>query len=202
MLSVTGFFEAEFFPRAFLVDAHQEFLGEDDVAGVAGDTKVVDVHPDGVNGAGFGAESAEAAAKDVDVKPFGELLDMRIGRLAWRDVDAVARTDSLAEHTGGATHSAVLLECQAVTAPPAVGNGPFNFGILVGRRSDFSFSKLFETEHLGDMERHVLPEVGVGDPEPPDDFDPVDLLRDGHFNGDGGDFFVHVYVKVLCSGFA
>lgn len=183
--------ETEFLPRAFLIDAEQEFLGVDDIACMTSEVEVLHIHSDGVNRTGFGAETAEAAAQDVDVEPLGELLDVGVGRLTGGDVDAVAGADSLAEHTSGATHRAVLLDGQTVTTTPAVGNGALDFGILVGRRSDFSLAELFQTEGFGYVERHIAPEVGVGDPEAADDFDPVDLLRDADVHGDGGDFFVH-----------
>jgi len=157
--------------------------------------EVVHVHADGVDGAGFGAEPAIAAAQDVDIKPLGEFLDMRVGRFAGGDVDAVAGADRLAEHTGGAAHRAVLLDGQAVAASPAVVDRALDFGVLVGSRSDFAFGP--DAEHDADVVSHIGHEVAVGDPEALDDLNPVYLLRDSHIDGEGGDFFVHVCDVVL-----
>jgi len=140
-----GFLQHHFFPRAFLVDPEQEFLGVDDVARVAGEVEVLHVHADRVNRAGFGAKTAEAAAEDVDIEPLGEFLDHRVGRFAGCDMDAVARTDGLAEHAGGTAHRAVLLDSQPVSPAPADVYRALDFGVLVGRRGDFAV--LFGAEH-------------------------------------------------------
>ncbi len=167
---------------------------------MTGEVEVLHIHANRVHRASFGAKAAEAAAEDVYIEPLGELLDGRVGRFAGGDMDAVARADRLAEHTGGAAHCAVLLLGEAVSAAPADVDRALLFGVLVGGR-DALF--LFDAEHLERVPDRVAPEVGIGDPKPSDDFDPVDLLRDAGVKGNGSDFFWHLYWKceVLSLGY-
>jgi len=149
----------------------------------------MNVHTDRIDRTGFGAESAEATPEDVDVEPLGELLDVRIGRLAGGDVDAVAGANRLAEHASGAAHRAVLLDGEPVSSAPPAVDGPAHFGVLecLGGRILRSYP-----EGMQDVPPHIADKVEVRDPDALQDLDPVNLLRDRYVMGEGGDGFGHI----------
>lgn len=104
-------------------------------------------------------------------------------------MNAVTRTDGLAEHAGSATHGAVLFNGQPMPSAPASVDGARFFGVLISRGG-----ALFglETQRFGDVAPHIDPEVAVGDPQAPQHFNPVDLFLDADGDIKDGDFFVHI----------
>lgn len=137
------------------------------MACVIGHFDLIGIHPDGVFGAGFHAETAETAAADIDQKLGWIFLYFRIWVFCRFYVDTFRGTDSRTQHTSDTSGFPVFSFHQPVQTSVSGGDVFLFLWVLDGHGSPFL---CLDTHDLKDVENHVDAEVASGDHTAPYNF--------------------------------